>query len=120
MVAPKHVTRDNFFKEFKDLLQQQPLVTEIAGIPEAYVPILNFKYDGVEIDLSFASILQPKVPVDLELTDNLLSGLDDATVKSINGTRVADQLLKLVPNPAVFKHALRAVKLWATRKFECC
>ena len=116
VVAPKHVTRENFFTEFKELLSKQSQVTDIAGIPEAHVPILNFKYEGVEIDLSFASLHMTKIPPDLELTDDVLNGLDDPTIKSINGTRVANQMLKLVPNPAVFKHALRAIKLWASSK----
>ena len=99
-----------------ELLRAKPVVTDITSIPDAYVPIINFKYEGVDIDLSFASISQSQVPLDLELSDSILNGLDDTTIKSINGTRVADTMLKLVPNSPVFKHALRTIKLWATRR----
>lgn len=40
-------------------------------------------------------------------TFNNLSGL---------GSRVTDQILRLVPNVEVFRVALRCIKLWAQRK----
>lgn len=43
--------------------------------------------------------------------------MDDAGQRSLNGSRVTDNILHLVPNVDVFRDALRAIKLWAKR--EC-
>lgn len=32
------------------------------------------------------------------------------------GSRVTDEILRLVPNVTVFRNALRCIKLWAQRK----
>lgn len=37
-------------------------------------------------------------------------------LRSLNGTRVTDEILQLVPKPTVFKHALRCIKLWAQQR----
>jgi poly(A) polymerase len=74
------------------------------------------------------------VPDDLSLTDNnILKNLDESVVRSVNGmphafvpnsfvplsfvpgTRLTDELLRLVPNVQVFRDALRCIKLWAQR-----
>jgi len=47
---------------------------------------------------------------------SILQNLDDASVKSLNGCRVADQLLRLVPNHDAFRTALRALRVWANRR----
>lgn len=42
--------------------------------------------------------------------------LDDAGVRSLNGVRVAELILALVPNHKAFRTTLRAVKEWARRR----
>lgn len=42
--------------------------------------------------------------------------LDDGGVRSLNGVRVAELILALVPNHANFRTTLRAVKEWARRR----
>uniref|UniRef100_A0A0D9YDR1 polynucleotide adenylyltransferase n=1 Tax=Oryza glumipatula TaxID=40148 RepID=A0A0D9YDR1_9ORYZ len=45
---------------------------------------------------------------------SVLRGLDDfATARSLNGIRVADEILRLVPDTAAFRTMLRCVKHWA-------
>jgi poly(A) polymerase len=57
------------------------------------------------------------VPDDLELSDNnILKNLDDRCVRSINGSRVTDEILRLVPNIPSFRIALRTIKFWAKRR----
>ena len=46
----------------------------------------------------------------------LLRNLDSKCVRSLNGCRVTDDILDLVPNHDSFKLALRAVKLWAKKR----
>src|SRR5439155_16501949 len=96
------------------MLRQRPEVAELAPVPDAFVPIIKFKWDSISIDLIFGRLALPRVPMDLELADSsILKGLDEACLKSLNGPRVTDEILRLVPSSSVFKHALRAVKLWA-------
>jgi poly(A) polymerase len=119
VVVPKHVTRDDFFNVLLNMLRQRPEVAELAPVPDAFVPIIKFKWDSISIDLIFGRLALPRVPMDLELADSsILKGLDEACLKSLNGPRVTDEILRLVPNPSVFKHALRAVKLWAKSRSQ--
>ncbi|KJH46291.1 Poly(A) polymerase central domain protein [Dictyocaulus viviparus] len=63
---------------------------------------------------SFYDMLKEEVPDDQTLNDDmLLKNLDDKSVRSLNGCRVADEILRLVPYPETFALCLRAVKLWA-------
>ena len=66
------------------------------------------------MDLLFARLALPTVPSNLNLLDmNLLKNLDQRCVRSLNGSRVTDSILSLVPNQDTFRLALRAIKLWA-------
>ena len=86
-------------------------------MPDAHVPIMTLEYRGISIDLIFASLQQSSVPLSLSLDDNtLLRGLDETDLRSLNGTRVTDEILRLVPQQKTFRHALRAIKLWASRR----
>lgn len=74
------------------------------------------KYQGVEIDLLFARLALHTIPDDLDLRDDhLLKNLDERCVRSLGGSRVTDEMLRLVPNVEVFREALRTIKLWAKR-----
>ncbi|AGO10452.1 AaceriABL002Cp [[Ashbya] aceris (nom. inval.)] len=117
VVVPKHVTRDDFFTVFDELLRGRPELDEIAPVPEAFVPIIKIKYSGISIDLICARLDIPQVPLNLTLSDkNLLRNLDEKDLRALNGTRVTDEILELVPKPTAFKIALRAIKLWAQRR----
>ena len=47
--------------------------------------------------------------------DLLLKNLDPKCVRSLNGCRVTDEILRLVPNIDNFRLALRTIKLWAKK-----
>lgn len=72
------------------------------------------KFDGIEIDMTFARLNVKEIPGDMDLQDdNLLKNLDPKCVRSLNGCRVTDEILRLVPNIDTFRLALRTIKLWA-------
>jgi poly(A) polymerase len=48
--------------------------------------------------------------------DKYLLGASTATVRSLNGTRVADAILQNVPHPPTFKIALRLLKYWMKKR----
>ncbi|OBZ70389.1 Poly(A) polymerase pla1 [Grifola frondosa] len=116
-VVPKHVSREDFFDVLEGMLKELDGVTEVSGVPDAYVPIIKTKISGIPIDLLMARLALSIIPDDLSLQDdNLLRNLDERCVRSLNGSRVTDEILRLVPNVSVFRDALRCIKLWATRR----
>ncbi|KAG8948097.1 polynucleotide adenylyltransferase [Tulasnella sp. 424] len=117
LVVPKHVSRNDFFTTFLPMLQEIQGVTQVMGVPQAYVPIIKSKFLGVEVDFLCARLGLSSIPDDLELADdNLLKNLDERCVRSLGGPRVTDEILRLVPNVEVFRDALRCIKLWAKRR----
>lgn len=117
VVVPKHVTREDFFSVFDELLRERSELEEIAPVPDAFVPIIKIKFSGISIDLICARLDLAQIPSTLTLGDkNLLRNLDEKDLRALNGTRVTDEILELVPKPIVFRIALRAIKLWAQRR----
>ncbi|KAL1838143.1 hypothetical protein VTJ49DRAFT_2994 [Mycothermus thermophilus] len=123
VVAPKYVTLEQYFDIFPKLLVDMAppgAITDLSVVRDSFVPIIKFEYSGISIDLIFCSIQTLKqLPADKDWSladNNLLRGLSEAEIRSLNGTRVTDEILNLVPEPATFKLALRAIKLWAQRK----
>lgn len=58
-------------------------------MPEAYVPIIKAKISGIPLDFLMARLALSSVPDDLSLKDdNLLHGLDEQCVRSLNGKLV--------------------------------
>lgn len=93
-------------------------ITELNCVREAYVPIIGLEYCNVAIDLLFVSLPSASsVPLSLERLDkNVLRGLDDISMRAVNGTRVTTEMLDSVPQPKAFRHATRAIKLWSNRE----
>ncbi|XP_070569664.1 poly(A) polymerase beta-like [Ptychodera flava] len=113
-VAPRNVDRADFFSSFFELLKQQPEARDLRAVEEAFVPVIKMVFDGIEIDMTFARLALAQVPENQDLADdNLLKNLDQRCIRSLNGCRVTDEILNLVPNKDSFRLALRAIKIWA-------
>ena len=107
-MTPKFVTKEDFFKEdalgLVGLLQARPEVSHVLAIPTAAVPIIEVVWSGIELDVLLACVQLPgnaqqPLPTQEELLDDkILLGVDDATAKSLNGPRVTELIIKLVPN----------------------
>ncbi|KAG2182934.1 hypothetical protein INT44_005915 [Umbelopsis vinacea] len=116
-VLPRHVEREEFFTTMYDMLKEQKEVTEITAVNDAYVPVITMHFSGIPIDFVCARLSLARIPDDLELSDNnLLKNLDERCIRSLNGSRVTDDILRLVPNIPAFRIALRCVKLWAKKR----
>ncbi|XP_034210391.1 nuclear poly(A) polymerase 4-like isoform X2 [Prunus dulcis] len=117
-VGPSYVNgEEDFFFILQNILAEMEEVTELQPLPDAHIPVMKFKFDGVPIDLLYASISLLVVPEDLDISDaSLLYDVDEHTIRSLNCCRVADQILKLVPNVEHFCATLRCLKFWAKRR----
>jgi len=90
---------------------------------DAYVPVITFRFLGIEFDLLYAQMSRD-MGCGLGASsfniydDQLLRTLDPKTILSLNGARVTDMILSLMPEEAVpnFRMALRFIKLWAGKR----
>ncbi|KAI5705570.1 poly(A) polymerase type 3 [Diaphorina citri] len=115
-VAPRHVDRADYFSSFFEKLKTVDEVTDLRAVEEAFVPVIKMNFDGIEIDMLFARLALKEIPDDMDLRDDmLLKNLDQKCVRSLNGCRVTDEILRLVPNIENFRLALRTIKLWAKK-----
>uniref|UniRef100_A0A1D1Z565 polynucleotide adenylyltransferase n=2 Tax=Anthurium amnicola TaxID=1678845 RepID=A0A1D1Z565_9ARAE len=114
-VGPRHATREeDFFTELFKMLAEMPEVTELQPVPDAHVPVMRFRFSGVSIDLLYAKLSLWVIPEDLDISqDSILQNADEQTVRSLNGCRVTDQILRLVPNIQNFRTTLRCMRFWA-------
>ncbi|NXE47257.1 PAPOG polymerase, partial [Casuarius casuarius] len=116
-VAPRHVERSDFFQSFFEKLKHQEEIKNLRAVEDAYVPVVKFEFDGIEIDLVFARLSVQTISDNLDLRDDSrLRSLDIRCIRSLNGCRVTDEILHLVPNKENFRLTLRAIKLWAKRR----
>ena len=91
-VAPRHILREDYFSSFLELLRTKvgEEVTELRAVPDAFVPVIKFSFDGIDIDLK---------------------NLNPKCVRSLNGCSVTDEILRQVPNVENFKLTLRLVSI---------
>ncbi|XP_078177094.1 nuclear poly(A) polymerase 4-like isoform X2 [Carex rostrata] len=117
-VGPSYVNREeDFFMVLHELLAENEEVSELHPVPDAHVPVMKFKFRGISIDLLYASVSLLVVPQDLDISQqSVLYNTDEVTVRSLNGCRVADMILRLVPDVKSFRTTLRCLKYWAKRR----
>lgn len=117
-VVPRHIDRHHFDEDLGQMLKDQPAVTELTIVSSAFVPVIKMEFDGVQIDLLFAKVAYKEIGEELNslMDDNILRDCDDASIRSLNGCRVTDMILRLVPNKENFRITLRCIKLWAKNR----
>ncbi|XP_031111493.1 nuclear poly(A) polymerase 1 [Ipomoea triloba] len=116
-VGPRYATREDFFSELHKMLAEMDEIEELHPVPDAHVPVMGFKFNGISIDLLYANVALWVIPEDLDISqESILQGVDEPTVRSLNGCRVTDQVLHLVPNIQSFRTTLRCMRLWAERR----
>ena len=99
-------------------IRRHPDVTNFIPVEGAAVPILTFDWEGINIDLLFARLNAPSVPANFDIdNDMVLSGVDSATEKSLNGPRVTNLIAALVGGTEeryqTFLTVVRLVRKWA-------
>ena len=86
---------------------------------------MKMKVNGVSIDLVFAQLTSERAKrawdsdekeIDFTEDEGVLAGLDESSLRSVNGVRVTQMVLRLVGDSEAqerFRVVLRAVKEWA-------
>lgn len=116
-IAPTHITRADFFSTLKDRLELLPKITNLVTIEDAIVPLITFDYDEINIDLQIAILPLNTIPESLNLLDDdILKNVDSGSEKSLNGPRVTELMIKLIPNRDSFIKVLRILRRWAKRR----
>lgn len=121
-VGPAYAQRDGDFfgsesHSLQFILSKHVDIEGLRAVTGAYVPVLDFKMSGISIDLLYAQLAIPIVREDLDIqATSTLRHCDDKSVRSLNGCRVTDMILREVPSVPNFRTILRALKLWAERR----
>ena len=111
------IENKHFFGKLVDILKRNTDITDILPIQHSKVPLIKMKFRGIDIDLLFARISAPYIRSDMNSLqdDGILKNCDEASILSLNGCRVTDLILELVPNKENFRVLLRWIKLWAKK-----
>lgn len=117
-VGPRFATREeDFFGHLHAILAEMEEVTELHPVPDAHVPVMKFKFNDISIDLVYARLSHWVISEALDISqESILRNVDEQSVRSLNGCRVTDQILRLVPSIPNFRTTLRCLKLWAKRR----
>jgi len=114
-VIPSDLDRNDFFTSLHEILAKDPQVTELVAVTGAKVPLITMCFAGIKIDLTCARLRQNTIPDNLNLADPKILELavETADILSLNGPRVTDTILNLVPSIEHFRTTLRSIKKWA-------
>ncbi|KAM0676053.1 hypothetical protein GVAV_000014 [Gurleya vavrai] len=116
LIAPSSFSHKDFFKTFYGMLEGIKEIEDLQKVEDAYVPLIKFKIQNVPIDLLFSRVNLSNLKNLNLLDDSLLKNMDEKSILSINGSRVTDMLIDLVPDVEVFHNTLRCIKYWAKRR----
>ncbi|KAK1434155.1 hypothetical protein QVD17_11073 [Tagetes erecta] len=117
-VGPCYVNQDDdFFLGLHNILHELKEVAELQQVLDYHVPVIKFKFDGISINLVYASVSPLVVPHGLDIfEDTVLYNVDEPTARSLTCCRDVDQILKHVPNVEHFRTTLRCIRFWAKKR----
>lgn len=78
--------QEDFFIILHDILAEKEEVSELQPVPDAHVPVMKFKFQGISIDLLYASIsllVVPEVSWNILLLDYILYLVDFPYVEKL-------------------------------------
>jgi poly(A) polymerase len=55
-------SQEYFFRWLHEMLAEMPEVSELHPVPDAHVPVLGFKINGISIDLLYANLAHVVIP----------------------------------------------------------
>jgi poly(A) polymerase len=97
----------DFFGSLQATLRGRKEVSSLVAVEGAYVPVMKLVFLGVDIDLLFARLSTPQVPRLLPLEDdNMVVSMEEKSVLALNGARVIECMLRLVPQVKASKHVV--------------
>ena len=131
-LCPTHCTLDDFFGSFIEQLEADSRVTELNSIPDAKVALATMFFNGIDIDLIPVILPLKTVETSLDISDiNVLRGVQERFVRSLNGPRDTARTIELVDrrtaaqklacSPAApimepFQTCLRAMNHWRKQR----
>ena len=57
-ITPNNITRDDFFDSLYLILKTNQKIKNLVRVREAFVPVMNFEFDGVQVFFSFFLFFQ--------------------------------------------------------------
>lgn len=78
--------QEDFFIILHDILAEKEEVSELQPVPDAHVPVMKFKFQGISVDLLYASIsllVVPEVSWNILLLDYILYLVDFPCVEKL-------------------------------------
>ena len=129
---PGYVTRDQFFSGFLNVLENDKRVSKILSVKTAFTPVIKFYLNGIHIDMLFGKVSDTTKLIELNqrrrldndnnnereeytIEDDDLVGIDEPTVRSLNGVRVTQFIEKIVSSHIDdFRICLCAIKQWVS------
>ncbi|KAK7922198.1 hypothetical protein WMY93_009100 [Mugilogobius chulae] len=103
-----------FFTSFVEKLKTHNAVQFIRVIENAHVPVVKLTFDGIDIDMVYAKMMRKSITDKLDLMDvEYLREMEIQCVRSLQGYRVTQEIMSLVPNIFTFRVVLATIKHWA-------
>ena len=142
VAVPKHICRvRDFFglpvrgaaeaaqaneESLMGILRADARVSDLMAVPDAFVPCIKLRFDGIAVDLTFANLGLAKLPKQPETREGWAGDIsciessqmveiasDAPSLRSLSAVRATHALLTLVPDVEIFRQTLRLVKSWA-------